>query len=122
MQTIPQISVIYCQNIQFSIICSHYFSQCSIDFELNILQYKDRGRILVQVTINRRLLIGRDDHLEKPTIYRNLYKNTGPDNYVELKIRLLVLIYSSLACLEDMFKKLEIFLYKPKCFFNSKSS
>ena len=30
----------------------------------------DRARILVQVTINRRL--------SKPTIYRNLYENTGP--------------------------------------------
>ena len=38
------------------------------------------ARILVQVTIYRRLLIGRDGHLDQPMIYRNLYENTGPDS------------------------------------------
>ena len=38
------------------------------------------ARILVQVTIYRRLRIGRDDHLDQSeayTIYRNLYENTA---------------------------------------------
>ena len=45
-----------------------------------VFQLYSRGRILVQVTIYRRLLIGRDRHLDQSesTIYRNLYENTGP--------------------------------------------
>ena len=37
-----------------------------------------RARILVQVTINRRLLISRDGHLDPSEAYDNLYENTGP--------------------------------------------
>ena len=38
-----------------------------------------RARILVQVTINRRLLIGRGaiSTNQKATIYRNFYENMG---------------------------------------------
>ena len=46
-----------------------------------IMRTGARGRILVQVTIYRRLLIGRDGHLDQSeayNIYRNLYENTGP--------------------------------------------
>ena len=39
-----------------------------------------RARILVQVTIYRRLLIGRDSHLDQSEAYdiSYLYENTGP--------------------------------------------
>ena len=43
------------------------------------------ARILVQVTIYRRLLTGRDGHLDQSeayTIYRNLYENTAPVSHV----------------------------------------
>ena len=43
-----------------------------------------RARILVQVTIYRRLLIGRDGHLDQSEaydIYCNLYADTGPGIY-----------------------------------------
>ena len=38
-----------------------------------------RACILVQVTIYRRLRISPDLNNPKPTIYRNLYQNTGPE-------------------------------------------
>ena len=41
------------------------------------LLFADRTRILVQVTIYCRLWIGRVSTKPKPTIYRNLYENTG---------------------------------------------
>ena len=52
------------------------------DILLNILATPLRTRILVQVTIYRSLLTGRDDMStnQKPTIYRNLYENTDPDS------------------------------------------
>ena len=37
-----------------------------------------RTRILVQVTIYRRLLIGRDDHLDQSETYDISYENTDP--------------------------------------------
>ena len=41
-------------------------------------------RILVQVTINRRLMIGRDGHLDQSEAY--LYENTGPESQYKSQI------------------------------------
>ena len=39
--------------------------------QIDLIHYKsaDLGRILVKVTIYRRLLIGRDDHVDKSEAY-----------------------------------------------------
>ena len=55
-----------------------------LTFSAGGFSHYTRARILVQVTIYRRLLIGRDGHLDnqKPTIYRNLYENTDPGVHI----------------------------------------
>ena len=71
-------------------------------------QYTTWARILVQVTIHRRLLIGRDgvSTNQKPTMYRNLYENTGPDVYT--------------TSVYKLHHSVQIDLFKPNSKFNPK--
>ena len=67
------------------IVCKYLFRYCVILIELQIFFLLrvhsvnvTRCRILVQVTIYRRLLIGRDGHLDQSEAYDLSYENTGP--------------------------------------------
>ena len=54
------------------IVCKYLFRYCVILIELQIVFYSvnvTSCRILVQVTIYRRLLIGRDGHLDQSKAY-----------------------------------------------------
>ena len=81
-------------------------------------EYKmsDQASILAQVTIYRRLWIGRDGH----SIYRNLYENTGSDQLMMWEIALLIFLPVSIFKYADIAHshtvlQIQHYFYEKRC-------